>query len=134
MRLATPARSACHSHPLTRRHAAPEPEREPEPLDSYVLVEREDVIEALAVFIARFVASHPEAANLPPAKLQQALSGALAQLRRGKMRRLWDYGRTVHRWGVWLYGFGAMVENPWLIKALCVGLYTGGRVAIGLIF
>ena len=114
--------------------AEPPAEREPEALDEYVHVEREDVVEALAYFIARFVASHPEAANLPPAKLQRALSGALSDLRRGRMRRLWDYGRTAHRWGVWLYGLGAMVENPWLIKALCVALYTGGRVALGLIF
>lgn len=109
-------------------------EREPEALEEYVHVEREDVVEALAFFIARFVAAHPEAANLDPPKLQRALCGALAELRRGRVRRLWDYGKTVHKWGVWCYGAASMYENPWLVKALCMALYTGGRVALGLVF
>ncbi len=97
-------------------------------------VEREDVIEALAFFIARFVAAHPEATALPPAKLQRALCGALAEVRRGRARRLWDYGRGVHRWGVWAYSAVSVYENPWLIKAVGLAFWTAGRVAVGLVF
>jgi hypothetical protein len=97
-------------------------------------VEREDVVEALAFFIARFVACHPEATSLPPAKLQAALSGALRDVRRGKARRLWDWGRNVHRWGVWVYSAASLYENPWLVKALALAFWTAGRVAVGLVF
>jgi hypothetical protein len=121
------------THRRATARAAPPPEREPEPLDAYVLVEREDVVEALAFFIARFVASHPDATALPPAKLQRALCGALADVRRSRARRLWDWSRNVHRWGVWCYGAFSCYENPWLIKALAVAFWTAGRVAVGLV-
>ncbi len=56
-----------------------------EPLDSYVLVEREDVLEAVGAFIAAYLASLPEAQGLQPAQLQAALKHAF-QARR--LRRL----------------------------------------------
>lgn len=44
-----------------------------EPLDSYVLVRREDVLEAIGAFVAAYLAELPEAQNLQPAQLQAAL-------------------------------------------------------------
>ena len=44
-----------------------------EPLDSYVLVRREDVLEAIGSFVAAYLAELPEAQNLQPAQLQAAL-------------------------------------------------------------
>lgn len=51
-------------------------EGEAEALDSYVLVGREDVLEAVGAFIAAYLASLPEAQNLQPAQLQSALKQA----------------------------------------------------------
>ncbi len=44
-----------------------------EPLDSYVLVRREDVLEAIGSFVAAYLAELPEAQNLQPAQLQASL-------------------------------------------------------------
>lgn len=109
------------------------PEPEPEPLTAYVLVEREDVVEALALFIARFVASHPQAAHLSPDKLRSALSSALADVRKSRCRRLWDWSKSAHRWGVWCYGAATLYSDPWVIKAVCTGLWTAARLAGGLL-
>ena len=49
---------------------------EGEALDSYVVVDREDVLDALGAFIAAYLASLPEARNLQPAQLQAALKQA----------------------------------------------------------
>ncbi len=44
-----------------------------EPIDSYVLVRKEDVLEAIGAFVAAYLAELPEAQNLQPAQLQAAL-------------------------------------------------------------
>ena len=44
-----------------------------EPIDSYVLVRKEDVLEAIGAFVAAYLAELPEAQNLQPAELQAAL-------------------------------------------------------------
>jgi len=44
--------------------------------EGYVLVEKEDVIDTLAAFIAGFVATHPRACSMLPEKLQLALGAA----------------------------------------------------------
>ena len=48
--------------------------RPPEPLDSYVMVEKSDVLEAIGVFVAAYLASMPEAQDLQPKQLQAALT------------------------------------------------------------
>ena len=48
--------------------------RPPEALDSYVMVEKSDVLEAIGVFVAAYLASMPEAQDLQPKQLQAALT------------------------------------------------------------
>ena len=65
-----------------------------------------------------------------------ALGDAVRVVRRSKMRRLWDWGRTINRWGVWTYGVVSLADNPvlpWVAQALCYGLWTAARVAVGLV-
>ena len=47
-----------------------------EPIDSYVLVEKEDVLDAIGSFVAAYLAELPQAQNLPPAELQVAIKNA----------------------------------------------------------
>lgn len=47
-----------------------------EALDSYVIVQKDDVLEAIGTFVAAYLAELPEAQNLPPAQLQAALKTA----------------------------------------------------------
>ncbi len=45
-------------------------------MDSYVLVNKEDVLEAMGSFVAAYLAELPQAQNLQPAELQQAIRHA----------------------------------------------------------
>ena len=56
---------------------------EEEGFGSYVLVEKEDVVDAMGTFIAAYLATVPQAQNLKPADLQQALTTALKVLTGG---------------------------------------------------
>lgn len=49
---------------------------EVEPIESYVIVQKEDVLEAIGTFVAAYLAELPEAQNLQPAQLQAALKHA----------------------------------------------------------
>lgn len=47
---------------------------EEEAFGSYVLVEKEDVLDAIGTFVAAYLATVPEAQHMKPADLQQALT------------------------------------------------------------
>lgn len=102
--------------------------------EGYVMVEKEDVIDALAAFIAGYVAAHPRASTVPPEKLQRALGAALGELRagdRGQVRQLWDWGKSVYRGVAWTYGTLTAFSNPWITRLLLAAVYTGARITCG---
>ncbi len=47
-----------------------------EALDSYIIVQKDDVLDAIGTFVAAYLAELPEAQNLQPAQLQAALKTA----------------------------------------------------------
>ena len=51
-----------------------------EPLDSYVMVDREDVVEAIGAFVAAYLVQLPEAHKLKPEELQVAVKHAFQVL------------------------------------------------------
>lgn len=51
-----------------------------EPLDSYIMVEKEDVLDAIGSFVAAYIAELPQAQDLPPAELQLAITKAFKVL------------------------------------------------------
>ena len=51
-------------------------EIEQEDLHSYVVVERQDVLEAIGTFVAAYLATIPQAQDLPPKELQAAVARA----------------------------------------------------------
>ena len=61
------------SEHVTMQAASPQSE---EPLDSYIMVEKEDVLEAIGSFVAAYISELPQAQNLPPAELQLAITKA----------------------------------------------------------
>ena len=68
--------SLCHTQFFfafapSQEEPAPRPQ---EPLDSYVMVEKADVLEAIGQFVAAYLASMPEAQDLQPKQLQAALT------------------------------------------------------------
>ena len=100
----------------------------------YVFVETEDVISAIADFVAAYVTAHPQAAAAPPESLQKALGVALAELRgsdKSKVRRVWEYGVGVYRGASWTYATLTSFTNPWIARLIVCAVYTGARVSLG---
>lgn len=102
----------------------------------YIMIERDDVVEALSSFIAAYIVSLPEARDLDSRQLQRVVVDTLRELRKGRVRRLWDWGRCFYRTGVVAYGAFSMFSNPWVAKAVLVALWTAvrmvGRFAFGM--
>jgi hypothetical protein len=100
----------------------------------YVFVENEDVISAIADFVAAYVTAHPQGAAAAPESLQKALGLALAELRGGdksKVRRVWDYGVGVYRGASWTYATLTSFTNPWIARLIVCAVYTGARLSLG---
>ncbi|PRW59956.1 hypothetical protein C2E21_1782 [Chlorella sorokiniana] len=90
----------------------------------YVLVERDDVVKALAAFIAEYIVSLPEANSMEPRQLQKAVALTMAELRKGRVRRLLDWGKLLYRLGAVGYGAFSMCTNPWVAKAVLAALWS----------
>lgn len=114
-------------HPPSPR---PPPASSPEPLESYVLVDRADVIDAVAAFVAAYIVTLPDAAGLPAPALAAALGGTLRELRKGRAARLWGWGKALYRAAaVASAAFGAYT-HPWLARALLAAVWTGARALL----
>ena len=103
-------------------------------IDEYVFVETEDVISAIAEFVAAYVTTHPAAASAPPETLQKALGIALSELRgndKSKVRRVWDYSVGVYRGASWTYATLSTFKNPWIARLIVCAVYTGARLSLG---
>lgn len=98
----------------------------------YVMVEHEDVVAAVAAFIAHFVAAHPQATHMAPEALQAAVVGALRQSgKKTRIRRLLGAGRCIYRWAVWSSGILHVYESPWVVRAASMALWASIRLVLG---
>jgi hypothetical protein len=118
--------------PTTNANAN-ETARDGEP--GWVVVSRDDAVDAVADFVAAFVSSHPAAADYPPEKMQRALASALRDLQtRGdktSARRLWDSGVSVYRGCHWTYSAASTATNPLVAQLVLGAVYTSARVVCG---
>jgi hypothetical protein len=68
--------------------------------------------------------SLPEAKNMEPRQLQRAVLLTMAELRKGRVRRLLDWGKSLYRVGAIGYGAFSMFTNPWVAKAVLAALWS----------
>ena len=95
---------------------------------NYVVISKDDAVEAIAHFIASYVASLPQARDLDPKALRSALATTLGELRRGKVKRLWAWGKWLYRAAALSYGAFGAYTNPWLARAVLAAVWTGAKV------
>ena len=98
---------------------------------SYVLVSRDDVADAVAHFIAAFLATQPDATTLTPTALAAALTTTLAELRRSRLTRLWAWGRWIYRGATVGGAVVGAYANPWLARAVLAAVWTSAKVVVG---
>ena len=58
--------------------------------------------------------SLPEGRGMDPKELQRAVAMTMAELRKGRVRRLVDWGKSLYRVGAIGYGAFSMFSNPWV--------------------
>lgn len=103
---------------------------------SFVLVDHEDVHDAVAAFLADLVAEHPRASELPPHELQKAVARSLDEFaaQRSPLRRLCNYGRYAYCAGTLVTSTAfSLYEHPWLVRILLGGLWSSVRMTVGLV-
>ena len=52
------------------------------------------------------------------------------ELKKGRVRRLWEWGRMIYRVTAFSYGAFSVYENPWLVRALLAALWTACRMLL----
>jgi hypothetical protein len=95
----------------------------------YVVVEHSDVVNALASFLAAYIVALPESRSMEPKQLQKAVRQSLKDIRKGKVRRLFDWGKTLYRVAAMTSGAFAACSNPWVADAILRSLFTAARFA-----
>lgn len=64
-----------------------------------------------------------------------ALSRCAAQaIRRSRYRVIWDWGRSLYRWGAVSYSVLQLYEHPWLVRAVVAGVWASSKMALGILF
>jgi hypothetical protein len=95
----------------------------------YVVINHDDVVNALANFMAAYIIALPEGKRMEPKQLQKAVKDSLREIRKGKVRKLWDWGRWIYRAAALGYGAFAAYTNPWVAEAVVKTLFTCARYA-----
>lgn len=103
-------------------------------VEPFVLVERDDAVHAMAYYVALYLARAPEARNMDPKQLQDALKVAFAAVRRSRYRAVWDWGRWLYRWGAVSYSALQLYEHPWVVRAIVAGVWASSRMALGFLW
>lgn len=99
-----------------------------EVMGGYVLVSKQDAVDAMAAFIAACLASVPEARVMEPKQLQKALLTSVQELKTNRVKQLWQWGRFLYRGAAVAYSAFTVYENPWLIRTVLTTLWTSAQV------
>jgi hypothetical protein len=101
---------------------------------SYVMVEREDVVEGMAEFVAECLMRMPEAAQLNSTQLQTQLSDTFADLRdKGTIMSLWSWGSycwSIYGWGTTAF---TVYRNPVYARMALKAMWTLSKYACFLV-
>lgn len=99
--------------------------------ESYVMVEHNDVLEAIGSFVAAYLSTLPEAQSMQPLELQAALTQTFKEMRQSKLQRLWQWGRTFYRCAAVSYSAFSLYTNPWIARAVLASIWTASRILAG---
>eukprot|EP00878_Enallax_costatus_P037007 GHUV01041701.1.p1 GENE.GHUV01041701.1~~GHUV01041701.1.p1 ORF type:complete len:114 (-),score=25.67 GHUV01041701.1:398-739(-) len=57
----------------------------------------------------------------------------LQHIRRSRYKVVWDWGRTLYKWGAVSYSALQLYEHPWLVRALLCAIWTSSKMALGIL-
>ncbi|XP_051178817.1 uncharacterized protein [Lolium perenne] len=102
--------------------------------ENYVMVNEDDIVDALATFVARCILEDPKSKKLSPKELQKAVATALSSMTdRKKWISFWEAAKVIYilaTWGITIAGLyrsravlkmaakGAVVSTKFIMKAM----------------
>ncbi|KAI4998467.1 hypothetical protein ZWY2020_053809 [Hordeum vulgare] len=102
--------------------------------ENYVMVNDDDIVDAIATFVARCILEDPKSKSLSSKELQKAIATALSSITdRKKWISFWEAGKVIYilaTWGITIAGLyrsravlkmaakGAVVSTKFIMKAL----------------
>lgn len=98
--------------------------------ESYVLIDRQNAIEAMAYFIAEALAKDPAASSLTPKQLQEAISVACQSMKASRFKKAMKAGVTVYRFSAIAYSCFTCYTNPWIYQAILKCIVQFSRLMI----
>jgi len=102
--------------------------------DGYVLISQEDIVDGIASFIARYISSIPQAKNLTPKELQQAMAQAFSKVEtKGRLSSLWTTGKYIYTAGSWGATALSIYRHPIVIRAASMAVWTSCCLILKLI-
>ncbi|KAI5083302.1 hypothetical protein GOP47_0003045 [Adiantum capillus-veneris] len=93
-------------------------------LESYVVVNQEDIVDGMACFMAKYVSSLPQLKDLSPKQLQTALKKVLGASRKGRLRRLWSGSKLLYTAASWGATAVSLYNNPIVAQAASKAFWT----------
>lgn len=93
---------------------------------------RADVADAVAAFVAAYLATLPDATRLTPDQLAAALKSTLAELRKGRISSVWTWCRWLRAGATVSAAAFSAYTNPWLARAVLAAVWTAARVVCGM--
>jgi len=101
----------------------------------FVLVEEEDVVEAIGEFVALYLARIPATRNLTHRELQSLLASTFSELQtKDTARRLWDWGKFLYASYGWAMTGVSVYRDPALVKAVLRAVWTASKWILMLFF
>lgn len=97
-------------------------------IGDFVVIDKNDAVEAMAYYIALYISRMPEAQRMQPKELQMALRETFAILRRSKWRMVWSWGRLIYRSAAVSFSALQLYNNPWLLRAVLSALWASSRL------
>ena len=92
---------------------------------SYVIIEEDDVVAAVADFVALYLTMIPAAKRLSHTQLQAMLSGTFHELReKGTFGKLWDSGKLAYATYGWVASAYSLYSNPAFALSVARALFT----------
>eukprot|EP00249_Psilotum_nudum_P011787 c23384_g1_i1 orf=414-1235(+) len=99
--------------------------------DGYIVVSQDDVVDGMAIFIARYISSNPQAKDMTPEELQKAISLSFTKMEaRGMIRKLWDISKFLYIAASWSAAAAGIYKNPFLLRAFLRAISASCRLII----
>ncbi|XP_031096640.1 uncharacterized protein LOC116000910 isoform X1 [Ipomoea triloba] len=99
--------------------------------DNYVIVNEEQVVDAVANFMARCVLANPKAQNMSPEQLQKSLKKGLGGMNKLEtVLNIWHAGKLFYALSTWGLALAGLYSTRSVLKLAAKGVHTTSKVVM----